>query len=183
MLKILNWIPQNSRHSIDSKVKCYQLRRWCLRPVSARLTWDCSISALFSLTPRISAASLWKQRCTYGGERRRQISPRPNLRTHHFSQTQKRSKPVGSPSLPSLLIRTDWWGRSPGRAAGVCQLSLSSCAPGRLQTKHSVAREVREAGVEYERQMDWFIAMVVRCSCRVSCYLDINRKENCLHSC
>lgn len=45
------------------------------------------------------------------------------------------------PSLPSLLKQTGWGGRSPGRTAGVCQPSPSSCAPGRLWTKGSVTWE------------------------------------------
>lgn len=94
-----------------------------------------------------------------------------------FPRQEQKSEPDRSPSLPSLLIRTDWWGRSPGRAAGVCQPSLSSCVPGRLQTKHSVAREGRGVGVEYERQMDRFIAMVVRCSCRVNCHVPGHKQK------
>lgn len=113
-----------------------------------------------------------------GGERRRQISPHPKLCTLSISSRHKqKSEPDRSPSLPSLLIRTDWWGRSPGRAAGVCQPSPSSCVPGRLQTKHSVAREGREVGVEYERQMDRFMAMVVWCSCRVNCHVPGHKQK------
>lgn len=91
---LLHWIEtknlrldQNSRHSTDSKAKSYQLRRRCLR-----LTWDCSISALFSLMPRISAASLWKQRCTYVGERRRNWPTSRSLHTQHFSTDTEKER-------------------------------------------------------------------------------------------
>lgn len=71
----------------------------------------------------------------------------PRALSIFFQEKNRRGESGRSPSLPSLLIRTDWWGRSPGRTAGVCQPSLSSCAPGRLQTKHSVARKGRRPGL------------------------------------
>lgn len=176
--KIWNWSPRNSRNSTNSKVKCYQLHddvggQSVLGSPGTALSLPCSAWRRGSLQPASG-----NRGAPTGGERCRQISPHlTNLSTFCIFPDTKKSEPDGSPSLPSLLIRTDWWGRSPGRAAGVCQPSLSSYVPGRLQTKHSMAREGWEAGVEYERQMDRFIAMVVRCSCRVNCHVPGDKQK------